>query len=89
MTAYIHRDTGLIVQLEDDPTGWVVAYVPAIPGCVSQGENVPDALSNITDAIYGVLAVMEEDGFPGALPPLPPTGTSVDPETEVSTASAA
>jgi predicted RNase H-like HicB family nuclease len=60
--AYVHRGTGLIVQLESDPSGMVVAYVPSLPGCVSQGDTVADALGNIDDAIAGVLAVMREDG---------------------------
>ena len=40
---------------------WV--EVPGLPGCVSEGETVEEALSNIRDAIEGVLSV--EDGDPG------------------------
>ena len=31
--------------------GWIVAECPALPGCVSQGENEREALDNIREAI--------------------------------------
>jgi predicted RNase H-like HicB family nuclease len=31
--------------------GWLVAECPALPGCVSQGRNEPEALANIQEAI--------------------------------------
>ena len=65
--AYMHRGTGLIVNLEPDPSGLIVAYVPALPGCVSQGDTISEALGNIDDAIEGVLSVMQEDGLVGGL----------------------
>jgi predicted RNase H-like HicB family nuclease len=68
MKAYIHR-TGLIVQLEErDSAGWMVASVPALPGCVSQGQTENEALTNVSEAIDGVLAVMLEDGVIDRLP---------------------
>ena len=33
---------------------------PALPGCWSQGETEPEALTNITDAIRGYLEVRRE-----------------------------
>ena len=35
-------------QAEDD---WIVAECPALPGCVSQGENENEAIENIKEAI--------------------------------------
>jgi predicted RNase H-like HicB family nuclease len=32
---------------------WV--EVPSLPGCVSQGDNIPEALENVREAIQGVL----------------------------------
>ncbi len=32
---------------------WV--EVPSLPGCVSQGDDIPDALENVREAILGVL----------------------------------
>lgn len=37
-----------IEKAEDD---WVVAEVPALPGCVSQGRDEKEALENIKEAI--------------------------------------
>lgn len=36
------------------------ASVPAIPGCVSQGETLDEVKANILDALEGCLAVREE-----------------------------
>ena len=44
---------------------WV--EVPALPGCVSQGESEDEALTNIREAIELTLESMTEDGEP--LPP--------------------
>jgi predicted RNase H-like HicB family nuclease len=41
----------LIVTLERDETGMVVAECPAIPGCISQGKTEEEALANIREAI--------------------------------------
>ncbi len=50
----------LKVVLEPQPEGGYVAYVPALPGCVSQGETVEEALKNIREAIELYLEVAEE-----------------------------
>lgn len=39
------------VTLEHAEDGWVVAECPALPGCVSQGEDEKEALDNIREAI--------------------------------------
>ena len=39
------------VILEHAEDGWVVAEVPALPGCVSQGKDDEEALKNIKEAI--------------------------------------
>jgi antitoxin HicB len=36
--------------------------VPALPGCYSQGESVPELMPNVREAITGVLEVMEKQG---------------------------
>ena len=48
------------VILEPQPEGGYVAYVPALPGCFSQGETREEALENIKEAIELYLEVMEE-----------------------------
>ena len=47
-------------MIEKDETGYYVAEVPALPGCVSQGETLADAKANIKEAIQGWLVVMNE-----------------------------
>ena len=39
------------VVLEQEPDGGYVVSVPALPGCVSQGDTRAEALANIRDAI--------------------------------------
>jgi len=50
----------LQVIIEQDETGYYVAEVPALPGCVSQGKTIAEAKANIKEAIIGWLAVMNE-----------------------------
>ena len=49
----------LHVVIEQDETGYFVAEVPALPGCLSQGKTREEALANIREAIEGWLEVME------------------------------
>jgi len=48
------------IILEPQPEGGYVAYVPALPGCFSQGEAREEALKNIKEAIKLYLEVLEE-----------------------------
>jgi len=47
-----------------DEEGWYVAECPVIPGCVSQGRTVEEALANIREAIQLCLEVRKEKGLP-------------------------
>ena len=47
------------VVIEKDETGYFVAEVPALPGCLSQGKTREEAIANIKEAIEGWLEVME------------------------------
>ena len=49
----------LHVIIEQDETGYYVAEVPALPGCLSQGKTREEAIANIGEAIEGWLQVME------------------------------
>lgn len=49
----------LHVVIEKDESGYYVAEVPALPGCVSQGKTHDEAVVNIKEAIEGWLEVME------------------------------
>ena len=54
----------LIVTLERDETGMVVADCPAIPGCVSQGKTEDEALANIREAIAACVEARVANGMP-------------------------
>jgi len=52
------------VILERDPQGMVVASVPALRGCVSQGKNKREALRNIKEAMALYVETLIENGQP-------------------------
>ena len=54
----------LIVTLERDETGMIVAECPSIPGCVSQGKTEEEAIANIREAIAGCLEARAANGMP-------------------------
>ena len=39
------------VVIHEDPEGGFWAEVPALPGCYSQGESMPELMDNIREAI--------------------------------------
>jgi predicted RNase H-like HicB family nuclease len=49
------------VVLEPSEEGGFTAYVPSLPGCISEGETVEDALANIREAIALYLEPVEDD----------------------------
>jgi predicted RNase H-like HicB family nuclease len=51
-----------IVLLYPDEDGYIIAEVPSLPGCISQGKTREEALENITKAISLHLEVLQERG---------------------------
>ena len=49
------------VIIEPSEEGGYTAYVPALPGCVSEGETVEEAMANIREAIELYLEPAEDD----------------------------
>ncbi len=49
------------VILEPSPEGGFTVFVPALPGCISEGESEEEALENIKDAICLWLTDQEEE----------------------------
>jgi predicted RNase H-like HicB family nuclease len=45
--------------------GYVIAEVPSLPGCISQGRTRDEALTNIREAIALHVEVLQERGEPG------------------------
>ncbi len=54
----------LLVTLERDETGMLIAECPAVPGCISQGRTEAEALNNIREAIAGCLAARTAHDMP-------------------------
>ncbi|MFQ3632427.1 type II toxin-antitoxin system HicB family antitoxin [Roseiflexus sp.] len=49
------------VVLETSDEGGYTVYVPSLPGCISEGETVEEALKNIREAIELYLEPVEDD----------------------------
>ena len=43
--------------IHEDEAGGYWAEIPALPGCVSQGETMEELVANLREAIEGYLAV--------------------------------
>jgi len=65
------------IVLEREEAGGFSAYVPALPGCASQGETQREALANIREAIEAHLLGLRDDGLPL------PTGRAILKEIEI------
>jgi len=48
------------VVLEEDEEGGYVVECPALPGCVSEGDTIEEALENIKEAITACLESLGE-----------------------------
>ncbi|AFZ43876.1 Uncharacterized protein family UPF0150 [Halothece sp. PCC 7418] len=51
----------LQVILEPSDEGGYTVFVPSLPGCISEGDDVDEALANIQEAIALYLEPVEED----------------------------
>lgn len=49
------------VIIEPSEDGGYTAYVPSLPGCISEGETVEEAMANIREAIELYLEPVEDD----------------------------
>ena len=51
----------LKVILESSEEAGFTVYVPSLPGCISEGETVDEAMKNIREAIDLYLEPVEDD----------------------------
>lgn len=54
----------LRVILEPSDEGGYTVYVPSLPGCISEGEDIDEALANIQEAIELYLEPLEDEVSP-------------------------
>jgi antitoxin HicB len=52
------------VVLRKEPEGTYTAIVPALPGCITWGENIEHAMEMAKEAIIGYIEVLQEEGEP-------------------------
>ena len=64
------RYTVIIEPDEEEPHRYNV-HVPALPGCLTYGESIDDALMNALEAIQGYVAVVVAQGNPVPIERLP------------------
>ena len=60
-----HKELGetYIAVLEEDEEGGFVATIPALRGCISEGDNPEEALDHLRDALDGWLEVAQRRGL--------------------------
>jgi len=49
------------VVIIEDETGGYVAFVPALPGCHTQGDTLGELMDNVKEAIELYLSTLTED----------------------------
>ena len=49
------------VALEKSEEGGYTVYVPSLPGCISEGDTIEEAVDNIIEAIELYLEPIEDD----------------------------
>jgi antitoxin HicB len=52
------------VVLRKELEGTYTAIVPALPGCITWGENIEHAMEMAKEAIEGYIEVLKEEGEP-------------------------
>ncbi|MEZ4514887.1 MAG: type II toxin-antitoxin system HicB family antitoxin [Chloroflexota bacterium] len=51
----------LQIVLEPSSEGGYTVYVPSLPGCISEGDTIDEAVENIREAIELYLEPVEDD----------------------------
>ena len=57
----------LKIVLDEQEEGGYTVYVPALPGCISEGETVEEAIKNIKEAIELYLDIDIKDANGGKI----------------------
>jgi len=52
------------IHLDPEPEGGFTVTVPALPGCVTWGEDYDHALAMAQEAVEGYLEILAEEGKP-------------------------
>ena len=52
------------ILLNEEPEGGFTVSVPALPGCITYGDNLNQALEMAREAIEGYIELLKEQGEP-------------------------
>ena len=52
----------LTIHLERQPEGGYTVTAPQLPGLVTEGDTVPEAMANVQDALAALLELYEDTG---------------------------
>jgi predicted RNase H-like HicB family nuclease len=77
-TATIHRYVVVLKPASDDTDVGYTVNVPALPGCVTEGDTVDEALANAREAIEAYLLSLRDRDLP--VPPSDEVVTSLEVE---------
>ncbi|GAB4442084.1 MAG: hypothetical protein Kow00120_10860 [Anaerolineae bacterium] len=55
---------GRTILLIPNDDGSITVEVPSLPGCITQGDDLEDALANAREAIRAYIESLEADGEP-------------------------
>ena len=53
-----------VILIPDPEVGGYTVEVPSLPGCISEGDTIDEALANIKEAIDLYIEVLTDDGKP-------------------------
>ena len=53
-----------VILERNDEESYYTATVPALPGCVTQGQTKEETLERVKEAIQGYLESLQKDGIP-------------------------
>jgi len=51
----------LMIVLEPSEEGGYTAYVPSLPGCISEGDTADEAMDNVREAVKLYLEPIDDD----------------------------
>ena len=63
--------TYAVELIPDDEVGGFTATAPALPGCISEGDDEEEALAMIRDAVEAYIASLQKHGEPVPQPLAP------------------
>lgn len=66
------------ILLQPDPEGGYTATVPALPGCVTEGDTLEETIANAREAIEGCIAALKALGRPIPEEPAPVQAVTIE-----------